>query len=172
MLAYVGLAPVINALVARLPKKRMLIGADLIRAAMALCLPLHYRRLADLCGDLPAAVRVRDVHPCLPVVDPNRPQGRKRTIPALSLSRLAYDMEALVSPAIAALLLTVVSYNNLFIGTVAGFLFSAFMVAITALPKASTHRSRATSLWAPDNAGSQNFSTANGWDAIPTTPLS
>ena len=39
MLAYVGLAPVINALVARLPKKPVLIGADLARAAMALCLP-------------------------------------------------------------------------------------------------------------------------------------
>src|SRR3954466_8003099 len=39
MFAYVGCAPVINALVARLPKKPVLIGADLIRAAMALCLP-------------------------------------------------------------------------------------------------------------------------------------
>ena len=34
MLAYVGLAPVINALVARLPKKPVLIGADLGRAVL------------------------------------------------------------------------------------------------------------------------------------------
>ena len=36
MLSYVGLAPVITALVARLPKKTVLIGAHLVRAAKAL----------------------------------------------------------------------------------------------------------------------------------------
>lgn len=36
---YVGFAPVINALVVRLPKKPVLIGADLVRAALALSVP-------------------------------------------------------------------------------------------------------------------------------------
>lgn len=55
---------------------------------------------------------------------------------ALSLSRLAYDMESLVSPALAAVLLTVVSYHQLFGGTVAGFLSSAALVISIVLPKA------------------------------------
>lgn len=35
---------------------------------------------------------------------------------ALSLSRLAYDLENLLSPALAALLLSLVSYHALFLG--------------------------------------------------------
>jgi len=53
---------------------------------------------------------------------------------ALSLARLAYDLEALVSPIIAAALLTVVTYNNLFLGTALGFASSAVLVLITTLP--------------------------------------
>src|SRR5699024_12145591 len=43
---------------------------------------------------------------------------------ALSLSRLAYDLESLVSPMLAAALLTVISFHNLFVGTVVAFLAS------------------------------------------------
>ncbi|MEH6381566.1 MAG: MFS transporter, partial [Dietzia cercidiphylli] len=39
MVAYVGVAPVVAALVDRLPKKAVLVGADLIRFAVALLLP-------------------------------------------------------------------------------------------------------------------------------------
>ncbi|RZI77729.1 MAG: MFS transporter, partial [Rubrivivax sp.] len=53
---------------------------------------------------------------------------------ALSLSRLAYDMESLVSPMLAAALLTVISFHNLFAGTVVGFLASAALVVSVALP--------------------------------------
>ncbi len=44
---------------------------------------------------------------------------------ALSLSRLAYDLESLLSPALAAALLTVIAFQGLFVGTSAGFLLSA-----------------------------------------------
>ena len=39
MVAYVGVAPLVAALVDRLPKKAVLVGADLIRLAIALMLP-------------------------------------------------------------------------------------------------------------------------------------
>jgi predicted MFS family arabinose efflux permease len=55
---------------------------------------------------------------------------------ALSLSRLAYDLESLVSPMLAALLLSVMSYHSLFGGTVAGFIASAALVVSAVLPKA------------------------------------
>jgi predicted MFS family arabinose efflux permease len=54
---------------------------------------------------------------------------------ALSLSRLAYDLENL-SPTLAALLLTVVPYNALFGGTVIGFLCSAALMRSVTLPMA------------------------------------
>ena len=53
---------------------------------------------------------------------------------ALSLSRLAYDLENIISPALAAMLLAVMSYNTLFFGTVAGFLASALLVVSVILP--------------------------------------
>jgi MFS family permease len=66
-------------------------------------------------------------------------------------------MEALVSPAVAALLLTLVSYNNLFIGTVGGFVFSALMVAITVLPKSKAADTPAASLWHRTTLGTRIF---------------
>lgn len=53
---------------------------------------------------------------------------------ALSLMRLTEDMEQLVSPMLAAALLTVVSFPVLFGGTVAGFVGSALLVALVTLP--------------------------------------
>ena len=53
---------------------------------------------------------------------------------ALSLSRLAYDLENLLNPALAAALLTVISFNALFAGTVIGFLFSALLVLSVLVP--------------------------------------
>jgi predicted MFS family arabinose efflux permease len=56
------------------------------------------------------------------------------TAPRLSLSRLAYDLENLLSPTLAAALLTVSSFNELFAGTVLGFLCSALLVISVRLP--------------------------------------
>lgn len=57
---------------------------------------------------------------------------------ALSLSRLAYDLEALLSPVIAVALLTVVGYHDLFFGTALGFVASAALVLAAALPRATS----------------------------------
>jgi MFS family permease len=56
---------------------------------------------------------------------------------ALSLSRLAYDLESLLSPALAAALLALVSFHWLFAGTAVGFVGSALLVLSTALPQAT-----------------------------------
>jgi predicted MFS family arabinose efflux permease len=62
------------------------------------------------------------------------PQEREYT-KALSLSRLAYDLESLVSPMLAAALLTVMSFHWLFGGTAVGFVGSACLVLSTVLPQ-------------------------------------
>ena len=61
---------------------------------------------------------------------------------ALSLSRLAYDLENIVSPTLAAALLILFSYNALFFGTAVGFAASALLVGSVLLPspKASAKR--------------------------------
>lgn len=157
MLAYVGLAPVINALVARWPKRRVLIGADLIRAAMALCLPF----ISDVWQIYLVIFLLQSASatftPAFQSLIPTILQDESEYTRALSLSRLAYDMEALASPAIAALLLTVASYNNLFLGTVAGFVFSALMVAATVLPRVTASGAPQTSLWHRTTLGARIF---------------
>ena len=157
MLAYVGLAPVINALVSRWSKKRVLIGADLIRAAMALCLPF----ITDVWQIYVVIFLLQSASatftPAFQSLIPTILKDERDYTRALSLSRLAYDMEALVSPAIAALLLTLVSYNNLFVGTVAGFVFSALMVAITVLPQVADSGAPQTSLWHRTTLGARIF---------------
>jgi MFS family permease len=157
MFAYVGLAPVINAMVARWPKKRVLIGSDLIRAAMALCLPF----ITDVWQIYVVIFLLQSASatftPAFQSLIPSILTDERDYTRALSLSRLAYDMEALVSPAIAVVLLTLISYSHLFIGTVAGFLFSALMVAITVLPKVQTGDGSSTSLWHRTTLGARIF---------------
>ena len=61
---------------------------------------------------------------------------------ALSLSRLAYDLESLVSPMLAAALLSVISFHSLFAGTVVGFFASAVLVLSVRLPSPQPAASR------------------------------
>ncbi len=157
MLAYVGLSPVINALAARWPKKRVLIGADLIRAAMALCLPFVTEPWQIFVVIFLLQSASATFTPAFQSLIPAILEDERDYTRALSLSRLAYDMEALVSPVIAAVLLAVVSYNNLFVGTIAGFLFSAVMVAVTVLPKVSAPEMPQTSLWHRTTWGARIF---------------
>lgn len=157
MAAYVGFAPVVNALVARLPKKPVLISADLIRAVMALCLPFITEtwQIYVLIFVLQSASAT--FTPAFQSLIPQVLKDERDYTRALSLSRLAYDMEALVSPALAALLLTVLSYNNLFLGTVVGFLFSALMVIFTRLPCTEQSGGGQSSLWHRTTLGTRIF---------------
>ena len=134
MLAYVGLAPVAHALSAAWSRKAVLIGADLVRASVALFLPFidSVWQIYVLIFVLQAASAT--FTPAFQAVIPDILSDERDYTKALSMSRLAYDIETLVSPALAGLLLSVISYHWLFGGTVAGFLASGAIVAMTAIP--------------------------------------
>ena len=134
MVAYVALAPVSAALAERVPRRAMLVGLDLIRAAVALALPFvaevwHVYALIFLLQAASAGF-TPTFQATIPDVLPDEADYTR----ALSLSRLAYDLETLLSPMLAAALLTVVSFPALFGGTVVGFVASAALVAGTVLP--------------------------------------
>lgn len=134
MIAYVAVAPILSALAARMPRKQLLISADIVRAGVALCLPFvteawHIYTLIFLLQSASAAFT-----PAFQATIPSVFPDERQYIRALSLSRLAYDLESLVSPMIAAALLTLISYQNLFVGTVFGFIGSASLIAITKFP--------------------------------------
>ncbi|MFV0428575.1 MAG: MFS transporter [Arachnia sp.] len=156
MLAYVGVAPLVAALVDRLPKKAVLVGADAIRLGVALTLPFVTQTwqiyLLVFVLQSASATFTPAFQSMIPAVLPE-PRDYTR---ALSLSRLAYDLEALVSPAIAAALLTLISYHNLFVGTAIGFAGSALLVLITSLPTPATEPTTLT-FWQRFPLGVQVF---------------
>ncbi|MEN1348472.1 MFS transporter, partial [Pseudomonas aeruginosa] len=134
MLAYVGIAPIAQAFADRLPRRSLLVALDLIRAAVALCLPFvtEVWQIYLLIFVLQAASAgfTPTFQATIPDILPDEEEYTK----ALSLSRLAYDLESLVSPMLAAALLTIISFHNLFAGTVLGFLVSAALVVSVVLP--------------------------------------
>lgn len=142
MVAYVGLAPVASALAERLPRKSVLIGADLVRAAVALMLPFvdAVWQVYLLIFVLQAASAT--FTPAFQALIPDILTDESDYTRALSLSRLAYELENLLSPAFAAALLLVVGFNWLFAGTVFGFLVSAALVLGTPLPKSAAGQTR------------------------------
>lgn len=135
MIAYVGIAPVIGAVADRIPRRALLIAMDLTRAGVALVLPFvtEVWQIYVLIFLLQAASAA--FTPAFQATIPEILPDERDYTQALSLSRLAYDLESLFSPALAAGLLTLVSYNWLFTGTTIGFLASAALVLAAAFPK-------------------------------------
>ena len=138
MIAYVTLAPIASALADRVPRRAMLVSLDLIRAAIALFLPFvtEVWQVYVLIFFLQAASAgfTPTFQATIPDVLPDEADYTR----ALSLSRLAYDLESLLSPMLAAALLTVVGFPILFGGTVIGFAVSAALVVSITLPSAQS----------------------------------
>jgi len=134
MIAYVGIAPVAGSLAGYLPRRPFLIAMDLVRASVAIALPFvtevwQIYLLIFLLQSASAAFT-----PTFQATIPDVLPDEREYTRALSLSRLAYDLENLLSPTLAAALLTVISFNMLFTGTVIGFLCSALLVVSVRLP--------------------------------------
>lgn len=134
MIAYVGIAPVAGAFVHLVPRRSLLVSLDLLRAAVAVCLPFvteiwQVYALIFLLQSGSAAF-TPTFQATIPDILPEEAEYTK----ALSLSRLAYDLEALASPAIAAALLGVIGFHWLFGLNALGFLVSAALVLSVVLP--------------------------------------
>lgn len=136
MVAYVAVAPVAAAVVHAAPPRVVLVTADLVRVVVVLGLPLVTATwqvyVLVLVLQAASAVHTPTYQGVLPRVLPDE----HRYTQALSLSRLAEDLEMLLSPLLAALLLLAVPSSGLFVGTAAGFAISAALVVRTTLGRA------------------------------------
>lgn len=134
MIAYVGLAPIAADLAQRFPRRAFLVSLDIVRALIVLALPFvtEVWQVYVLIFVLQAASAAFTpaFRATIPVILPDERDFTR----ALSLSRIAYDLEALLSPSIAAALLTVMSFHWLFAGTAIGFVVSALLVVSVTLP--------------------------------------
>lgn len=134
MIAYVGVAPIAGSLAGHVSRRSFLVTMDLIRASVAIALPFVTQvwqvYLLIFLLQAASAAFTPTFQATIPDVLPDEGDYTR----ALSLSRLAYDLENLLSPALAAALLTVISFNVLFAGTVIGFLCSALLVVSVLIP--------------------------------------
>ncbi|MCP3798040.1 MFS transporter [Allokutzneria sp. A3M-2-11 16] len=135
MVAYVFFAPLATALAERLPRRGFLVAMDAVRAVVALALPFvtEVWQVYALIVVLQAASA--SFTPTFQATIPSVLPDEEDYTRALSLSRLAYELESLLSPVLAAALLTVVGASQLFVGTAIGFIASAVLVLSVVLPK-------------------------------------
>ncbi len=134
MVAYVTVAPLAAAFAERLDRRRMLVALDIVRAIVALCLPFvtEIWQVYVLIFVLQSASA--GFTPAFQATIPDVLTDEQDYTKALSLSRLAYDLESLLSPILAAALLLIVSFDSLFLGTSIGFVASALLVVSATLP--------------------------------------
>jgi MFS family permease len=137
IVAFVLISPVIGAYAHLLPRRQLLIGLDLVRAATVLLLPFvdsiwQIYLLVFLVNACSAGFTPL-FQATIPDVLPNEAEYTR----ALSLSRLAYDLEQLLSPTLAGLLLLVLSFGTLFALNGVAFLISAALIRSVLLPRSA-----------------------------------
>jgi predicted MFS family arabinose efflux permease len=144
MVAYVGVSPIASAFAGRWPRRTLLISLDMVRVVIALLLLFvdqvwHIYVLILVLQSASAAFT-----PTFQATIPDILTDEQEYTKALSLSRLAYDLENLASPAIAALLLTFIGFHWLFVGTAIGFFVSALFVLSSTIPSIITPYERSS----------------------------
>jgi MFS family permease len=134
MVAYVVIAPLVGGFAHRLPRRPLLVTLDVLRAALVLWLPWvtetwHIYLLIFLINSGSAAFT-----PLFQATLPDVLSDEGEYTRALSLSRLAYDLENMLSPTLAALVLGFWSFDALFAANGVGFLASALLLLSVRLP--------------------------------------
>lgn len=146
MIAYIVLAPIFAVLSQRWSKKKALIILDLIRAMLFVVLPFanqvwHVYVLMFAINACSAAFTPL-YQATLPSVLPVREHYTK----ALSFSRIAYDLEQIVSPVLSAILLTILSFRQLFWIDAMTFVLSAILILVSFIPSVEKEMRKAKTL--------------------------
>ncbi|MGL6259229.1 MFS transporter [Vibrio sp. WXL210] len=130
MFAYIVLAPIFSALTYTLNKKHTLIVLDLCRGLTLLFLPLIeqvwqvYLLMFIIFACSAAFTPLYQA--LLPQVLPDRDDYAK----ALSYSRVAFDLEQVISPLLTALMLLTISFRTLFLLDAGAFVISAILIKL------------------------------------------
>lgn len=134
MAAYVVVGLLAGGVANLVPRRTFLVSLDLVRASVAVALPFvdEVWQIYVLIALLQSASAA--FTPTFQATIPDILPGERDYTNALSLSRIAYDLENLLSPMLAAALVALIGYHWLFGGTVFGFLASAALVLSVVLP--------------------------------------
>ncbi len=135
MIAYVVFAPVVGGIAHRFRRKWLLISMDLIRALIVLAMPWvtevwHIYVLIFLLNVFSAGFK-----PVFQATIPDLIEDEKAYTRALSYSRLAYDLETLLSPILAGIALLFFSFSALFVTNSVTYVISALLLALVTFPQ-------------------------------------
>jgi len=135
MIAYVVFAPIVGGLAHRFPRKGFLILMDVVRAGVVLAMPF-----VTEVWQIYALIFVLNLFsagfkPVFAATIPDVVPSERSYTRALSMSRLAYDLENLLSPLLAGLALLFLTYTGLFVANSIAFLISAALIVATAVPR-------------------------------------
>jgi MFS family permease len=160
MVAYLAIAPLAGGMAHLLPRRMWLVGLDVVRAAIVLCLPF-----VDQAWQIFVLVFVVNAAsaaftPVFQAIIPEILPDEKAYTKGLSYARLAYDLENLASPALAAALLVLWSFDSLFMANSLTFAISAVLIMSARIPQAA----------ATDRAGGIYANTVFGIAAYLKTP--
>jgi len=137
MVAYLVIAPVAGGMAHLLPRRMWLVGLDVLRAGIVLCLPF-----VDQVWQIFVLVFVVNAAsaaftPVFQAIIPEILPDEKAYTKGLSYARLAYDLENLASPALAAALLVVWSFDSLFLANSLTFAISALLIMTAQISQAT-----------------------------------
>ena len=135
MIAYVLVAPILGGNAHRFPRKHLLVLLDVARALCVIGIFFvdavwQVFVLVFLLSAVSAGFK-----PVFQATIPEVVTDEVAYARALSYSRVAYDLESLVSPALAGLALLILSFDLLFVTNGVAFLLSAALIITTRLPR-------------------------------------
>ena len=145
MVVYVTVAPVVGALIDKLPRRIWLVALDLARAALLLVLMHAADDMAFVLACAGFYVFSAAFTPIYQAAIPDLLDDAQY-VRALSWSRLAQELEGLVGPLLAASLLLVVAHDTLFAFASVLLAVSACQVWLSAVPDAAPSE-RARGVW-------------------------
>ena len=156
MIAYVVFAPIVGGIAYRFNRKRLLITMDLIRALIVLAMPFvtqvwHIYLLIFMLNLFSAGFK-----PVFQATIPDLIENERAYTKALSYSRLAYDLETLLSPMLAGVALLFFSYSALFITNSVTYVISALLILRVTFPQGE-QMGRLGGVWAEISFGIRSY---------------
>jgi len=156
MIAYVVFAPIIGGLAHRFPRKPFLISMDVLRAGVVLLMPFVTQVWQIYVLIFMLNLFSAGFKPVFTATIPDIITDEEEYTKALSLSRVAYDLESLLSPTFAWLALLFFSYTGLFVSNSIAFGVSALLIAMTSLTAGVTVQ-RIGSIWDEISFGTRAY---------------
>ena len=129
ILIYMCAGPWLSAFFARFPVKAVLVGSDVIRIAVGCSLPFITSEAQVYVAVAVLQMAAATFTPTFQALIPRIINNQNEYTSALSLSRIAYDLEQILSPVLAAMLLSFASRGQVFAVAAVGFVGSATMIA-------------------------------------------